>query len=276
MSQLEISIIDIAGLQTGESEVSEAVSNVDLDEVRQKIDAVVSSEDMTVEERVEALEAIRDSLYEAAPELERETEGDAELEALQARLTAAEEGLEQLNGELAEQQETIETLTAQIDEMSTQAETDATQLEALQAQLTEAQAEADAKTEELTAAQAAYEQYVAELEAYRVQREPASGEAHVSTSVGNVIEIADDGVTATWDYVNRDISGNAVTLSLVLDGETLYTSGALKPGEVIDSIQLGKPLEAGTYRAMAVTTVYDANGEVQLTNRVPVTLNVAG
>ena len=50
----------------------------------------------------------------------------------------------------------------------------------------------------------------------------------------------------------------------------------LKPGEVIDSVTLNKPLAPGTYQALAVTTVYDANGEMQLTSRVPVTLNVAG
>ena len=86
----------------------------------------------------------------------------------------------------------------------------------------------------------------------------------------------EDGLTAAWQYANSDLSGNAATLSLQLDGEEIYKSDALKPGEVIDSITLSKPLEPGTYQAMAVTTVDDADGEVQLVSRVPVTLNVAG
>ena len=44
---------------------------------------------------------------------------------------------------------------------------------------------------------------------------------------------------------------------------------------LVHSITLDKPLEAGTYQALAVTTVYDDKGEAQLTSRVPVTLNVA-
>ena len=63
-------------------------------------------------------------------------------------------------------------------------------------------------------------------------------------------------------------------LELRLDGETIYTSDTLKPGDSIDQITLDKPLSAGQYDAMAVTNVYDDDGEVQFTHRVPVTLNV--
>ena len=83
-----------------------------------------------------------------------------------------------------------------------------------------------------------------------------------------------DGVTGAWEYANSDISGNAITLSLVLDGKTLY-SAQLTPGEQLDGITLDEPLAPGSYSAIAVTTVYDANGEQQLTNRVPVTLRVS-
>ena len=73
----------------------------------------------------------------------------------------------------------------------------------------------------------------------------------------------------------KKISNN--TVQQIIDTFTKQLmNGALKPGDVIDSITLEKPLEAGTYQAMAVTTVYDDKGEAQLTSRVPVTLNVAG
>ena len=103
---------------------------------------------------------------------------------------------------------------------------------------------------------------------------PAAGEAHTATAVGSVIEIESDGVTGAWEYANSDISGNPVSLSLVLDGEAIYTA-QLAPGESLDGIELAAPLAPGSYQAMAVATVYDADGEQQLTNRVPVVLNVA-
>ena len=43
-----------------------------------------------------------------------------------------------------------------------------------------------------------------------------------------------------------------------------------------DQITLDAPLAPGTYQAMAVTSIYDAEGNLQFANRVPVTLNVAG
>ena len=123
--------------------------------------------------------------------------------------------------------------------------------------------------------QAELEDNLAEMTAYKVEHEPESGEAHLSTAVDNVIQVAADGVTGQWQYVNSELSGNSATISLTLDGETLYTSKALKPGEALESITLEKPLAPGAYKALAVSTVYDKSGEKQLVTRVPVTLNVA-
>ena len=137
-------------------------------------------------------------------------------------------------------------------------------------------ADAEEKSEALETAQAEYEKDLAAAEAYVVQRDPASGEAHIATAVDNVIDVAEDGVTAAWEYTNSDLSGNVAILSLVLDsGETVFLTN-VKPGEAIDSATLDEPLAPGTYKAMAVTTVVDEKGEAQLTTRVPVTLNVAG
>ena len=123
-------------------------------------------------------------------------------------------------------------------------------------------------------ARAEFADRVEELEAYKLDRDITSGEAHISTAVENGIQVAEDGVTATWQYANSDLSGNAAILTLVLDGETIYTSEALKPGETVETLTLDKALASGEYQAMAVTTVYDAAGEAQLTSRVPVTINV--
>ena len=108
-----------------------------------------------------------------------------------------------------------------------------------------------------------------------MERAPATGEAHLSTTADNAIEVAADGVTASWQYANSDLSGNEATIQLLLDGEAIYTSGALKPGEALEDIVLEKPLPAGSHQAIAVTTVYDKDGAPALTTRVPVTINVA-
>ena len=89
------------------------------------------------------------------------------------------------------------------------------------------------------------------------------------TNIGDASEETTATVTAV------DPSTKAATISLTLDGETLYTSKALKPGEALESITLEKPLAPGAYKALAVSTVYDKSGEKQLVTRVPVTLNVA-
>jgi len=49
----------------------------------------------------------------------------------------------------------------------------------------------------------------------------------------------------------------------------------LKPGESIDGITLEKPLAAGDYEAMVVSTVKDDAGETVMTTRVPVNVSVA-
>ena len=273
MTSVEDKIVRVAGLQGVEGEVSEAVAAVDLDAVKADVAAIMDDATKTPEEQAEALKAIEEQLAVALPE-EVEQAGD-DLPAVQARLDAAEAEVQQLSDELVEKLVTIDDLNAQIEDLGKQAETDATQLEALQTQLADAESAAEVKSAELAEAKATYEKSLNELEAYRVKRDPASGEAHIATAVENAIEVAPDGVTATWQYSNSDLSGNAATLTLVLDGEEIYKSEALKPGEVIESITLAKPLAPGAYDALAVTTVYDESGEVQLTSRVPVTLNVA-
>ena len=272
MTSVEDALVQLAGAQALE-EVPEAVAEVNLEEVREAVDAIVQDEEKTVDEQVAALEEIQQTLEEALPEALPET---ADVEAVQAQLDAAEAEVEKLTGELAQQMTTIDALNAQIAELGEQAETDATQLADLQSQLEAAMADAEAKTEALETAQAEYAKELAAAEAYVVQRAPASGEAHIATAVDNVIDVAADGVTADWQYTNSDLSGNVAVLSLVLDsGETVFLSN-VKPGEALDSVTLDTPLAPGTYKALAVTTVVDEKGEAQLTTRVPVTLNVAG
>ena len=134
------------------------------------------------------------------------------------------------------------------------------------------EADAKAQGEALAAAQADYEKKLAEVEAYKLARDPANGEAHTATAVNNHIEVGADGVTAAWHYDNTAISSNPVVLKLLVDGQTVYTSRPIQPGESFDEITLDTPVAPGTYTGMAVTYVYDDQGEVQFANRVPITV----
>ena len=107
------------------------------------------------------------------------------------------------------------------------------------------------------------------------QSDLAAGEAHSATTATSVIEIAADGVTGTWNYENRDLSGNAVVLSILMGQTELYRSESIAPGERIEEIRLSQPLSAGAYEAVAVTAIYDADGNYLFANRIPVTLDVA-
>ena len=60
-----------------------------------------------------------------------------------------------------------------------------------------------------------------------------------------------------------------------LGEEEIYRSENIAPGESVEEIVLSAPLAAGSYDAVAVTTVCDAEGNVQFTSRVPVVLEVA-
>ncbi len=285
-ARLETSMGQIESLQGFQGTVPESVADVDLDALRAQIADILSDEVSSAAERVESLRKLEQELEETLSE--ELIAGLEELSAMQDKLDATQAEVDQLSSELDEKRGTIDDLNAQIAALGEQAETDASKLEALQgelaeaqaeadaksAALTEAQAEADAKNEELEAAKAEFAERVEELEAYKLDRDITSGEAHISTAVENAIEVAEDGVTATWQYANSNLSGNAAILTLTLDGETIYTSEALKPGETIDTLTLDKPLASGEYQAMAVTTVYDDAGEAQLTSRVPVTINV--
>ena len=72
---------------------------------------------------------------------------------------------------------------------------------------------------------------IAELEAYKLNRELVEGDAYTASTLGDVLAVAADGVTVEWTYTNDTISGNAVVLSIELDGEELYRSELLNPGE---------------------------------------------
>lgn len=194
---------------------------------------------------------------------------------MEADLAQAQSAVAELEGQLAASGEEMEQLQAQIDTLSAQSETDAAALEELEAQLAQAQETSAALEAELAAAREDYERRLAEMEAYMLRRDLTEGEAMTSTDAASTIRIAADGVTGAWSYTNRTVSGNTVVLSLSVDGEELYRSEPLAPGEGIEQVELSRPLAPGTYAAEAVTRVLDAQGVEQIASRVVVTLEVA-
>ena len=258
-------------------------ANGKLDETEQKLEALSGK----LEEAEQKLETANGKLDDTEQKLEAankkldETEGklaaaDDKAAELQDRLDAAEQRGAELSEALDEKQQTIDSQGEKIDALTAQTEADAETKADLQGQLDEARSDATAKGEELDARKVEYEKQLAASDAYRVERDPSDGQAHTATSVQEAIEVEADGVTAAWRYDNAAISAQPVVLSLQLDGETIYTSDTLKPGEGIEQITLEKPLAPGSYQAVAVTTIYNKKGEVEFANRVPVTLNVAG
>lgn len=195
----------------------------------------------------------------------------SDLDAQRAAVTAAEAALDDRQTELDAANSSIAALEAQIAEMTVGADA----LADLEAQLEAARSERDAIAAELEAARAEYERRVAELEAYLLSRELVDGEAHVATTSVREISVSADGVTAACSYANTSVSGNAVVLTLVLDGEEIYRSEALQPGDAIETVTLSRALSAGEYEAIAVAAIYDADGSCLFSSRTPVALSVA-
>jgi septal ring factor EnvC (AmiA/AmiB activator) len=228
--------------------------------------------DASDEEKLEKITALETQLNQTIADL---TAVSSELEAQRAALTEAQNALTAKQAELDAANVAIEELTVQIEEMNAQTESDIAARAELETQLAAIQEQSVAITGELDSARAEYEKRVAELEAYLLSRELIAGEAYSATAASNAISVASDGVTAACNYTNTTVSGNPVELSIVSGDKELYRSEILAPGESVTEFKLSEALPAGAHDVMLVTTVYDADGSVQLVSRVPVTLNVA-
>ena len=236
-----------------------------------RIEALLDDQTVTDEAAVTELNEIREELAGYVETLEAE---DPVLSEMKEQLADAQADYEAVAQQLDEKLQTIDDLNGQIETLNAQSETDAEQLSDLQQQLAEAEAEVQTHQEAMEQSRQAYEKQLAEVEAYRLDRAPVDGEAHAATSVGNVLRVAADGVTASWHFENTAISSNPVVLRLESEGQTVYTSQPLAPGQVIDSLTLNTPLSQGIHTGMAVSSITDENGELLYANRVPVTIEV--
>lgn len=253
-------------LETLTAQLLEKVDDIaTLNEVMEALDAQATSDAAKVMELGEQLaqaEADLAARQQALEEVQAKAEADEK---------AHQAALEQAQAQAEADEKAHQEALAEVEDNLAQAQAEA---QSSKEALADAQAEIESQKEALADAQAEYESSLAEAEAYKLDREPESGEAHLATAVDADIQVAADGVTAACQYTNSDTSGNTVSVALVVDDETVYT-GTLKPGESIDGITLEKALAAGSYEAMVVTTVVDAAGETVMTTRVPVSISVA-
>jgi hypothetical protein len=200
------------------------------------------------------------------------------IELLEAELITAQANVDALNSAIAEGKGTIASLNDQIAALQAQNETNSaeaqTQIDALAAQIAAEQANVEALTAQLAEANAELAARLAELEVYKLERVLSAGEAYTASTMGDVLKVEADGKTVAWTYTNDAISGNAVVLSIQIDGETVYTSAVLQPGDTLESIELTTALAAGEYAGVAVISVSDAEGAAVSSTRVPLTIQV--
>ena len=259
-------------------------------QINDEIDAILNAEEgsMSDEEKIAALTALdvemagyvrqlNDALALVAVEdVEKDASADS-IAALEAELAQTQARVDELTESIAASERTIQELETQLAELTAQSESDnalaASQIEALNARIAEEEQNVAELSSQLEAANAELQACIAELEAYRLDRELVEGDAYTASTLGDVLKVA-DGVRVEWSYTNDSISGNAVVLSILLDGEELYRSGRIQPGESLEGITLNRALESGSYEAVAVMSVYDAEGTVVSATRVPVTIQV--
>ena len=275
-------------------EVLKDAGGEDMDALRAEIERILSADEaeMSAEEKAAALSALKQSVSGEAAELDaalEELEGQRaalaasadSLEALEGELADAQGGVDRLSAAIAESDARIAALEAELSALEAQSASDGeaaqAQIEALNAQIEDEQARAaeliaqlEAANARLEAANAELEKKLAELQAYSLSRELTDGEAHAAATLAGEIAIDADGKTARWRYSNDLLSGNEVVLSIEMDGEELYRSEALAPGEAIEQFELSRALEPGEQILTAVTNIYAPDGAFLSATRIPV------
>ena len=259
---------------------------VNMDDIYADIDRIVEAgpDSMSDEEKVAALSELKGSLNTYVDDLNGAL---SEISQQQAELEASADSISELEKSLGDAQTRVDELTAEIEQSNAavgdlQAQIDALQAEhqsacdeadaridALNQQMAEEQARVDALNAQLIEAQALLEKYEAQLRVYMLARDLSEGEAYTAATLSDCIIVEAGSAHASWGYANNALSGNDVVITLEMDGEELFRSAALKPGEALDTFELNRVLEAGEYEAVAIASVY-RDGESVSATRVPV------
>lgn len=203
---------------------------------------------------------------------------DENVGQLETDLESAQQNVDALNAAIQEGNDTIAQLQAQLETLNAESESNSAeaqaQIDALKAEIDAEQQKMDALTADLAAANGQLEKLKAELKAYKLERDLTAGEAHTAATLEGVLQVGADGKSVVWAYSNNSTSGNAVVLRIELDGETIYTSEALQPDEQLTAFELEHALESGNYDAEAIASVYDTDGSLISSTRIPVKIQV--
>ncbi|MBQ3575003.1 MAG: hypothetical protein IJA26_05005, partial [Clostridia bacterium] len=270
---------------------------VNIEEIYDDIDTIVNAAEgsMSDAEKVAELDALKtelasyvDSLNAALAEIALQESALAasaqSISALESELATAQVKVDELTAAIETSEATIVSLEEQVAALTSENEANsaesAAEIQALNAQILGVQTQMEQLTAELEAANTQLvivnnelllrQNEVKQLEAYMLERELADGEAHAASTLNDTITVSADGVSAQWNYINNTLSGNAVVITITLDGAEIYKSEALEPGAALNSFTLADALSAGSYEAIVATSVYDANGEYMSSTRVPV------
>ncbi len=197
---------------------------------------------------------------------------------MELQLEQAQAHAEELSAALTKSEETIATLEEELEDLRNQHQSDSADAEArieeLNAQIEKEKLNAQELGDRVQEARDQLDHLYAELAVYKMERELGEGEAYSAATLENEIVVAAGEAAAHWQYVNDARSGNEVILSIELDGEEIYRSASLLPGEMLENFQFDRVLESGKYEAVAVTRIYDEAGELRSTTRMPVVINV--
>ncbi|NLF27164.1 MAG: hypothetical protein GX592_04640, partial [Clostridiales bacterium] len=195
-----------------------------------------------------------------------------------ASVVALEGQIETGNRTISELEQEIDDAEAMLSETSSAAQSMKaeleSQLESLNADLADEKASLVEVQAEYRQAQDEFAARLEELQAYRIERSLREGESYLSTELGSVLVFDESGVEGTAAIVNTVRSGNSMVFELVLDGEVIFSSAPIAPGESLESIRLEVPLAKGNYEALAVQKTFAEDGTYVSGVRVPVTLIV--
>lgn len=234
-----------------------AALNAELEEARARADELQTENDGLKAE----LAACSDSAVNAEEMQTELADVHAENETLAVRVTTAEAAL----AEAEKRAEAAETALAEAENRAETAE----------AALAEAERRAETAETALAEAEKRAETAEAQLAAYHTEFYAADGEKHLSAEADAVVRVSADGVSTEYAIANNASSGNSVIFELSLDGNTIYESPKLSPGQRVDSFKLNDVLEPGDYAASLSIKTMNSEGNVISTVVTPVTIEVA-
>ena len=231
------------------------------------------------EDTAAALTEEMETLRQENQRLQAELDGKADVET---QLANAQKELADTKAELAQVQADLESARTGHTDTAADLETEKSaraqaesDLEQARTELADTKAELDAVRAELTQTQTKLADTQKALEAYRLAfAGEEEGSRHSATALDQTVQVASDGVTATYLLENTVASGNSLSFRLEVAGEEVFASEKLSPGQSITTFQLENPLTAGEYEGALTVITYGKDGVASSKMTTPVTVIV--